>query len=54
MAQLAEAADRLDELAEVADLMGDDDGAARFRRESGRARNRAMAILDVVSATEEG
>jgi hypothetical protein len=49
--RLGETADRLDELAEVADLMGDDDGAARFRRASSTARHRAMAILDGIAPT---
>ena len=50
--QLAAAADRLDELAEVADLMGDEDGAARFRRESLRARDQAMTVLDGTPAPD--
>jgi hypothetical protein len=49
VSQLGKAADRFDELAEVADLMGDSDGAARFRRESAMARDRAMTILDRMS-----
>lgn len=52
--QLAAAADRLDELADVADLMGDEAGAARFRREGSIARRRALAILDAATPGEPG
>lgn len=45
-AALSEAADRLDELADVAELMGDDPTAARFRGDAARSRDRAMAVLD--------
>lgn len=41
-----DAADRLTELADVADLMGDSDGADRFRRRATDARDRAMRLLD--------
>jgi hypothetical protein len=44
--QLVSAADRLEALAETAELMGDDDGAARFRAEASWRRLRAMALLD--------
>jgi hypothetical protein len=44
--ELVEVADRLDALADTADLMGDDDGAARFRGEATRLRLQAMALLD--------
>ena len=42
---LAEA-DRLDELAQTAELMGDTAGATRFHGEAVRRRERAMAVLD--------
>ena len=38
--------ERLDELAGVAELMGDDDGAARLRASASRQRMRAMELLD--------
>jgi hypothetical protein len=44
--ELESAADRLDALADTAELMGDDDGAARFRAEASQQRLRAMALLD--------
>jgi hypothetical protein len=44
--ELVAAADRLESLADTAELMGDDDGAARFRAEASRQRLRAMALLD--------
>jgi hypothetical protein len=44
--ELAEIAERFDALADMAELMGDDDGAARFRAESSRRRAQAMALLD--------
>ena len=43
---LAEAADRLDALADIAELMGDDEGAIRFRKEGATCRAQAMALLD--------
>jgi hypothetical protein len=43
---LTEAAERLDELADVAELMGDDATAQRFRGDAARCRDRAMALLD--------
>jgi hypothetical protein len=46
VAKLAGAAARLDELAEVAELMGDDEGAGRLRVEGSRCREQAMALLD--------
>jgi hypothetical protein len=45
-AQLAEAADRLDELADVAELMDDHATEQHFRRDAERRRQRAMALLD--------
>lgn len=39
-------ADRLDALADIADLMGDDAGAARFRADAANRRLEAMALLD--------
>ena len=44
--ELVAAADRLEALADTAELMGDDDGAARFRAEASRRRLEAMALLD--------
>jgi hypothetical protein len=41
-----EAADRLDSLAETAELMGDDDGALRLRQRASTLRLRAMELLD--------
>lgn len=46
VADMARAADRLDELAEVAELMDDDAGARRLRQDGADRRRRAMAILD--------
>lgn len=43
---LTRAADRLDELADTAELMGDADGAVRLRDEAGANRMRAMDLLD--------
>ena len=43
---LTDAAERLDELADVAELMGDDPTAQRFRGDAARCRDRAMALLD--------
>ncbi len=43
---LATAADRLDELADTAELMGDQAGAIRLREQAQRARLRAMGLLD--------
>ena len=39
-------ADRLDDLAEVAELMGDGDGARRWRRSADARREEAVALLD--------
>lgn len=44
--RLSGTADRLDELAEVAELMGDDPTALRLRGDAARCRDRAMALLD--------
>jgi hypothetical protein len=44
--ELEKAADRLDALADTAELMGDDDGATRFRADAARQRLHAMALLD--------
>jgi hypothetical protein len=43
---LVRAADRFESLADIAELMGDEDGATRFRAEASRQRLRAMALLD--------
>lgn len=39
-------AERFSELADVAELMGDHDGAARLRRRAADANEHAMALLD--------
>jgi hypothetical protein len=44
--ELSHAADRLQDLADMAELMADDDGAARFRAAAARRRLRAMTVLD--------
>jgi hypothetical protein len=44
--ELAKAADRFDALAEIAELMDDDDGAARFRERAAHCRAEAMRLLD--------
>jgi hypothetical protein len=44
--ELVSAADRLEALADTAELMGDDDGAARFLAGASRRRLQAMALLD--------
>ena len=41
-----ETAERLAELADVADLMGDQAGAARLRTRAAVATDRAMRLLD--------
>ena len=46
VAKLTDVADRLDALADIAELMGDDDGAVRLRRAGSHYRIRAMALLD--------
>ncbi len=43
---LASAAERFDELADVAELMGDEDGAARLRAAATNHRLEAFEILD--------
>ncbi len=40
------AADRLDALADVADLMGDAEGAAQYRERAAAVRMAAMRLLD--------
>jgi hypothetical protein len=42
----AATAERLAELADVAELMGDGDGADRLRQRAAVARDRAMRMLD--------
>jgi hypothetical protein len=42
----AETAERLAELADMAELMGDGDGAARLRGRAAVASDRAMRMLD--------
>jgi hypothetical protein len=44
--QLIAAAERLDDLADVAELMGDGDGAQRWRRSASARRQEAAALLD--------
>ena len=44
-ARLAAAADRLDELADTAELMGDDVTAIRLREQASRARMEAMNLI---------
>ena len=39
-------ADRLDELADMAGLMGDGDGEAQWRERASRRRLQALALLD--------
>jgi hypothetical protein len=43
---LARSADRFDELADTADLMGDTDSAAAYREQATDCRMRAMTLLD--------
>jgi hypothetical protein len=43
---LTRAADRLDDLADTAELMGDADGADRLRSEARANRMHAMDLLD--------
>jgi hypothetical protein len=43
---LIDAAERLDELADIAELMGDEATEHRFRGEAARCRSQAMALLD--------
>jgi len=43
---LASTADRLDALADTAELMGDDAGADRIREQASTCRLRAMKLLD--------
>lgn len=40
------AAERFSELADIADLMGDTEGAAQLRRRAASASAQAMALLD--------
>lgn len=44
--RLSTAADRLDELAEVAELMGDEPTALRYRSDAAGYRDRALGLLD--------
>ena len=44
--KLVAAADRLEALADTAELMGDDHGAAQFRRQASQRRLDAMGLLD--------
>jgi hypothetical protein len=44
--ELLSAADRLEELADTAEIMGDHDGAVRFRARATQRRLEAMALLD--------
>ena len=44
--RLSETADRLDELAETAELMGDADGAQQLRERALALRMEAMRLLD--------
>ena len=43
---LSSTADRLDELADTADLMGDDVGSTSLRAEAARRRAEGLALLD--------
>jgi hypothetical protein len=43
---LVRTAERLDALADTAELMGDSCGAARFRTQASNRRLQAMALLD--------
>ena len=43
---LMRAAERLDELADIAELMSDSDGAERLRASAAHQRMRAMELLD--------
>ncbi|MFL6206528.1 MAG: hypothetical protein ACJ739_14395 [Acidimicrobiales bacterium] len=45
---LAATADRLDSLADTAELMGDEAGAARLRAQSATCREHALRALDDV------
>lgn len=44
--ELTAVADRLDSLADTAELMGDPGGEARFRDAANRRREDAMSLLD--------
>jgi hypothetical protein len=44
--ELVSAADRLEELADTAEIMGDEDGAVWFRARASQRRLEAMALLD--------
>ncbi len=52
--RLVSEADRLDELADIADLMGDAPTAARLHGEAARRRERAMSELDRRSRQRRG
>jgi hypothetical protein len=47
--RLSDVADRLDDLAEVAELMGDDDGSSRWRERAAAQRRNALWLLDLGS-----
>ena len=49
---LLKAIERLDSLADTAELMGDTDGAARFRESAWHRRMAAMNLLDDESGVE--
>jgi hypothetical protein len=44
--RLSDVADRLDDLAEIAGLMGDDGGATRWREQAAAQRRIALRLLD--------
>ena len=44
--ELCAAADRFADLADVAELMGDDSGALRLRQQAASRRAEAMSLLD--------
>ncbi|HEY9558325.1 MAG TPA: hypothetical protein VIR58_16430 [Acidimicrobiales bacterium] len=44
--ELTRTAERFDSLAETAELMGDEHGAARLRAHGSACRERAMSLLD--------
>ncbi|MDJ0768889.1 MAG: hypothetical protein QNJ12_08850 [Ilumatobacter sp.] len=52
VAVLTRAAERLDSLADTAELMGDERGADRFRAEARSQRLLALSLLDAASDQE--